>query len=282
MPRTLAFVSTLLLAAFCALPAQADSFIMRLLNKPVPGGVAVVDLGEEGPPPRAFYQGKPVLVVREEGRRWIAVVGIPLSTKPGPQKLEVRAATGNHEERFSVGSKHYREQRITLKNKRQVNPLPEDLKRIERELAEQTAAYRRFSPGLPSNLMLDKPVDGPLSSPFGLRRFFNGEERNPHSGLDFAVPAGTPIKAPAAGKVILIGDYFFNGKTVFVDHGQGFISMFCHLPKIDVKLGQQVPRGGVLGKVGATGRATGPHMHWNVSLNDARVDPAIFIGAFQP
>ncbi|HBO9399905.1 M23 family peptidase, partial [Pseudomonas aeruginosa] len=102
MPRTLAFVSTLLLAAFCALPAQADSFIMRLLNKPVPGGVAVVDLGEEGPPPRAFYQGKPVLVVREEGRRWIAVVGIPLSTKPGPQKLEVRAATGNHEERFSV------------------------------------------------------------------------------------------------------------------------------------------------------------------------------------
>ncbi|MCO1691316.1 M23 family metallopeptidase, partial [Pseudomonas aeruginosa] len=153
---------------------------------------------------------------------------------------------------------------------------------IERELAEQTAAYRRFSPGLPSNLMLDKPVDGPLSSPFGLRRFFNGEERNPHSGLDFAVPAGTPIKAPAAGKVILIGDYFFNGKTVFVDHGQGFISMFCHLSKIDVKLGQQVPRGGVLGKVGATGRATGPHMHWNVSLNDARVDPAIFIGAFQP
>ena len=141
-------------------------------------------------------------------------------------------------------------------------------------------AYALF--GLPSNLMLDKPVDGPLSSPFGLRRFFNGEERNPHSGLDFAVPAGTPIKAPAAGKVILIGDYFFNGKTVFVDHGQGFISMFCHLSKIDVKLGQQVPRGGVLGKVGATGRATGPHMHWNVSLNDARVDPAIFIGAFQP
>ena len=183
-----------------------------------------------------------MLVVREEGRRWIAVVGIPLSTKPGPQKLEVRAATGNHEERFSVGSKHYREQRITLKNKRQVNPLPEDLKRIERELAEQTAAYRRFSPGLPSNLMLDKPVDGPLSSPFGLRRFFNGEERNPHSGLDFAVPAGTPIKAPAAGKVILIGDYFFNGKTVFVDHGQGFISMFCHLSKIDVKLGQQGAR----------------------------------------
>ncbi|MEN0108127.1 MAG: M23 family metallopeptidase, partial [Pseudomonas sp.] len=183
---------------------------------------------------------------------------------------------------FKVGSKRYAEQRITLKNQRQVNPNPADLKRIDKELAEQTRAYQQFSPGTPSNLLLDKPVNGPLSSRFGVRRFFNGEERNPHSGLDFAVGAGTPIKTPAAGKVILVGNYFFNGNTVFVDHGQGFISMFCHMSKIDVKVGQQLPRGGVVGKVGATGRATGPHMHWNISLNDARVDPAIFIGAFEP
>jgi len=115
-----------------------------------------------------------------------------------------------------------------------------------------------------------------------VRRFFNGEERNPHSGLDFAASTGTPIKAPAAGKVILVGDYFFNGKTVFVDHGQGLISMFCHLSAIDVELGQEIPRGGVLGKVGSTGRATGPHLHWNVSLNGSRIDPAIFIGTFEP
>ena len=183
---------------------------------------------------------------------------------------------------FTVGSKKYPEQRITLKNQRQVNPNPADLKRIDAELAEQLKAYRSFSPNLPSNLLLDKPVNGPLSSKFGVRRFFNGEERNPHSGLDFAANSGTPIKAPAAGKVILIGDYFFNGKTVFVDHGQGLISMFCHLSAIGVKVGDELPRGGVLGKVGATGRATGPHLHWNVSLNDARVDPAIFIGAFKP
>jgi len=115
-----------------------------------------------------------------------------------------------------------------------------------------------------------------------LRRFFNGEERNPHSGLDFAAATGTPIKSPAAGKVILTGNYFFNGNTVFVDHGQGLISMFCHLSRIDVAVGDEVPRGGVLGKVGSTGRATGPHLHWNVSLNGNRVDPAIFIGAFKP
>ncbi|MFC6475415.1 peptidoglycan DD-metalloendopeptidase family protein [Pseudomonas asuensis] len=275
MPRFL-----LLLASLCfTLSAHAEGFITRLLDKPVPGGVAVVSLGNGPTAPKATYQGKPVMVIHEEGQRWIAIVGIPLTAKPGQQTLMVN---GSRTEAFTVQSRHYKEQHITLKNDRQVNPNPADLKRIEQELAEQTKAYRVFSPGTPSNLLLDRPVDGRLSSPFGLRRFFNGQERNPHSGLDFAVPAGTPIKAPAAGKVILIGDYFFNGRTVFVDHGQGFISMFCHMSKVNVKLGQDVPRGGVVGFVGSTGRATGPHMHWNVSLNDARVDPAIFINAYTP
>lgn len=266
----------LLLASQCAL---AEGFISRLLNHPVPGGVAVVPLDNAAQAPAARYQGKPVLVVREEDRRWIAIVGIPLKSQPGAHTLTVNDGRTLG---FTVGNKHYREQHIKLKNSRQVNPLAEDMTRINRELAEQTLAYQTFSPTQPSNLLFDKPVQGPLSSPFGLRRFFNGEERNPHSGLDFAVGAGTPIKAPAAGKVILIGNYFFNGNTVFVDHGQGLISMFCHMSKIDVKLGQSLPRGGIVGRVGATGRATGPHMHWNVSLNDARVDPAIFIGAFKP
>jgi len=267
------------LFALClALPAYADSYISRALNKPVPGGVAVVDLGAAAQAPKATFQGKQVLVVKEQDNHWLAIVGLPLTLKPGNQQV----SSGNRQLSFVVGSKKYPEQHITLQNKRQVNPEPQDLKRIEKEQALQFAAYRSFSPATPSNLILDKPVDGPLSSKFGVRRFFNGEERNPHSGLDFAVPAGTPIKSPAAGKVILIGDYFFNGNTVFVDHGQGFISMFCHMSKIDVKVGDAVPRGGVVGRVGSTGRATGPHMHWNVSLNDARVDPAIFIGAFQP
>jgi murein DD-endopeptidase MepM/ murein hydrolase activator NlpD len=269
------FVLTLCLA----LPAHAEGFITRLLNKPVPGGVAVVDLGDQAQAPKVRYQGKPVLTVQEDGKRWIAIVGIPLSVNPGAQQVTVE---GGQALSFRVGAKHYAEQRITIKNQQQVTPNAKNLARIERELAEQTRAYQQFSARQPSNLMFDRPVNGPLSSPFGLRRFFNGEERNPHSGLDFAANRGTSIKAPAAGKVILIGDYFFNGKTVFLDHGQGLISMFCHLSAIDVKLGDEIPRGGHIGKVGATGRATGPHLHWNVSLNDARVDPAIFIGAFKP
>ncbi|MFC3606485.1 peptidoglycan DD-metalloendopeptidase family protein [Stutzerimonas tarimensis] len=268
----------LMLSFILAVPAQAEGFLSRLLNKPVPGGVAVVALGNGPEAPRVRYQDRPVLVVREDGQRWIAVVGVPLNTPAGTQRLEVEGRPVA----FEVQPREYQAQHITLKNQRQVTPNPDDLKRIRRELAEQTQAYRRFSPTQPSNLYFDRPVDGRLSSPFGLRRFFNGEERNPHSGLDFAVSTGTPIKAPAAGEVTLVGDYFFNGKTVFVDHGQGLISMFCHLSAFDVKVGDRVERGGVVGKVGATGRATGPHLHWNVSLNDVRVDPAIFIGAFSP
>ncbi|HEY9320803.1 MAG TPA: peptidoglycan DD-metalloendopeptidase family protein [Achromobacter sp.] len=269
------------------LPARAQAqqgFISRKLNAPVPGGVAVLALGDADRAPEVSFLDRRVLVVREEGKQWIAVVGIPLSVKPGEQQVVVSDARGQRKLPFKVGAKEYVAQHITLKNPRQVDPNPDDMKRIEREMAEQSAANRTYRAGVtPSNLLLDRPVNGGrLSSPFGLRRFFNGKERNPHSGLDFAVPAGTPIKSPAAGVVVLVGDYFFNGKTVFVDHGQGFVSMFCHMSAINVKIGDEVPRGGVVGKVGATGRATGPHLHWNVSLNDARVDPAIFIGAFKP
>lgn len=125
-------------------------------------------------------------------------------------------------------------------------------------------------------MIFDAPVPGRQSSPFGLRRYFNGEPRNPHSGLDFAAPTGTPVKSPADGRVLLIGNFYFNGQTIFIDHGQGVITMFCHLSEIAYLPGDTVKRGDVVGKVGNTGRSTGPHLHWNVSLNNARVDPALF------
>lgn len=278
MIKVIVVICSFLLSPICF----AEGFITRLLNKPVQGGVAVIALEKETAKPMVSYQDKPVLVLNEDGQRWIAVVGIPLTAKAGTESITVKGQQGTYAVNFTVTYKNYREQHIKLKNKRQVNPNKQDQQRIAKELNEQLAAYQKFSDRIPSNVMFDFPVSGRLSSPFGLRRFFNGEERNPHSGLDLAVPQGMPIKAPADGEIILIGDYFFNGKTVFIDHGQGLISMFCHLSAIDVKLGQQVKRGEVVAKVGATGRATGPHLHWNVSLNNARVDPAIFIGKFQP
>ncbi len=263
--------------------AQATPLTLQSLHQPVPGGVAIVPLPSAShSPPKVTFLQKPVLVVAGQEQRWVAVVGLPLDIAVQTQVLIVTEQKTSTEIKFEVKDKKYREQRITVSNNRHVNPLADDMTRITRELELQNAAYRQVSPNTPSNILLDPPVKGPLSSPFGLKRFFNGEPRAPHSGLDFAVPTGTPVVAPAAGKVILTGDYFFNGNTVFLDHGQGLVTMYCHLSVIDVKVGDTLARGQVLGKVGATGRVTGAHLHWNVSLNDARVDPAIFIGQFKP
>ncbi len=264
--------------------ALANQYIIDRLHKPVPGGVAVVpvDLSQNGELPQVSYQGHRVLVVKSDNAA-LAIVGIPLKAARGTQQLEVRSGGKKQQVPFEVTSKKYKEQHIKLSSNKHVNPSPENQARFKRELDEQLTAYKQYREATPSNVVLDRPVDGGrYSSPFGLRRFFNGEERNPHSGLDIAVPTGTPIKSSADGVVTIVGDYFFNGKTVFVDHGQGMISMYCHMNEIDVVKGQTVKRGQVVGKVGSTGRSTGPHLHWNVSLNNVRVDPAIFVGAFEP
>ncbi|NYT64863.1 peptidoglycan DD-metalloendopeptidase family protein [Alcaligenaceae bacterium] len=269
---------------FWSLQATAQGYIYRSLHKPVPGGVAVVVLNvpDASTAPKVFYKNNPVLVAKDSDQQWIAIIGIDLKTQPGKEFINLDTPQGQQKLNFVVGTKNYTIQRITLKNKSHVEPSPEQTRRYEREYQEQIAAYAHFRSTLPSNVLLDKPVEGRLSSQFGLRRFFNGQERNAHSGLDFAVPQGTAVKAPADGVVTIVADYFFNGKTVFLDHGQGLITMYCHLSASQVQVGDVVSRGQVIAKVGATGRATGPHLHWNVSLNNTRVDPAIFIQAFKP
>lgn len=240
----------------------------------VPGGVVVVDLGPvSDKAPEARYRKQRVMVTRNDGR-WQAVVGIPLGVKPGRQSLEIVGQSQTLA--FMVSPKHYPEQRLTIKNKRKVNPNAEDMKRIRSERGRINAALRHWEPRDRVETGFSLPVQGRLSSPFGLRRFFNEQPRKPHSGIDIAAPEGTPIRAPAAGTVIERGEFFFNGNSVFIDHGQGLVTMYAHMSRIDVQPGQQVAQGEIIGAVGHTGRATGPHLHWGVSLNDARVDPAIF------
>ncbi len=271
-----ALIATLMLLLATAATAQS---LPRAA--PVPGGVALVSLGgtAAGPPPRAYFNNERVMVVREDGV-WRAVVGLPLSLAPGEHALTVVYGSADKRvQRFTVQPKEYGVQRITLQNKRMVDPTAEDLRRISRESAIIQAAFARWTELASPPLSFLLPAAGPVSGVFGTRRFFNEQERQPHNGIDIAAPLGTPVLAPADGVVAATGDYFFNGRTVFLDHGQGLITMYNHLDRIAVAPGEKVARGTRLGDVGATGRVTGPHLHWAVSLNNVRVDPLLFVAS---
>jgi len=270
----------MLLASGCWLgllaPAATAADLPR--ESRVPGGVALIDLGEaEASPGKVTFNGYGAPVLRA-GSGWVAVVGIPLDAAPGPQSAQLQPAEGKARAlEFEVTDKRYDEQRLKVANKRHVDPSPEDLKRIERESERIEGALGHYSADRVPELAMRPPVPGPRSSSFGLRRFFNDQPRKPHSGMDIAAPTGTPVLNPAPGRVLDTGDFFFNGNTVFVDHGEGVVTMYCHLSRIDVKPGDDVATGAVLGAVGATGRVTGPHLHWSIAVNRAMVDPALFL-----
>ena len=241
----------------------------------VPGGVVIIPIKTENKP-EVFFYDKKVMVIGEN-KNWNAIVGIPLKIELGGHKLKVINDGIGANYLFDVVNKDYEKQYITVKNKRHVNPNDEDMLRIskERKLISKAKASWREIDNVP--LKFIKPARGPYSSSFGLRRFFNKQPRNPHSGLDIAAEKGTPIIAPAAGIVINTGDYFFNGKTIFLDHGQGLITMYCHMEEISIEEGDFVNVNDMLGTVGSSGRVTGAHLHWSVILNNTTVEPLLFL-----
>ena len=242
-------------------------------SNPVPGGIVTLKLSEKTElKPEAFYKNKAVMVTAHEGY-WHAVVGLGLNTPLGYQEVRVDGKGIA----FNVIHKDYPEQHITLKTNKHVDLSEADLKRHKGEKQKANKAFNSFDETQSPDFAFMKPVKGSFSSLFGLKRFFNEKPRNPHSGLDIAAPKGAPILTPSPGKVVLTGNFFFNGNVVYVDHGQGLISMFCHLSEIGVEQGDTLIKGQPLGKVGATGRVTGPHLHWSVSLNNARVDPMLLL-----
>ncbi|WP_051236317.1 M23 family metallopeptidase [Ottowia thiooxydans] len=240
----------------------------------VPGGVARIDLGPAMERPRATSGGVPLLVVGDP-IVWTALVGIPLSAEPGTAQIDVHTGTARSLA-YTIENKRYSEQRLKV-SPRTVDLSPEDLSRHERERAHQVGVIATFTEPLPGAFKMQQPTPGRRSGSFGLRRVFNGQPRNPHSGMDIAAPTGTPVVSPLPATVIDRGDYFFNGNTVWLDHGGGLLSMMCHLSRIDVKPGDKIAAGQRVAAVGATGRVTGPHLHWSISLNRVMVDPALFL-----
>lgn len=275
--RILSFAACTILFAIAIAGASAAADELPR-QRSVPGGIALIDLGPSAQPPIVRFGADPVLVVGDR-RRWIAVVGIPLKNEPGAEHVVVRREGGADERvPFTIDTVRYAEQHLKVPQGK-VDLSKEDLERYERERVHLSRVASTRSASAPASFAFLQPTAGPRSSSFGLRRFFNGQPRNPHSGMDIAAPTGTPVVAAASGRVIDTGDYFFNGKTIWIDHGGGLLTMYCHLSGIDVKTGDVVEAGDPIGAVGATGRVTGAHLHWSVSLNRAMVDPELFLGA---
>jgi murein DD-endopeptidase MepM/ murein hydrolase activator NlpD len=220
--------------------------------------------------------GHPVPVAAVAPRTWRALVGIDLDVVPGRYLVSVTARSGERDVDASQGL-DVKTRRFATRTLRVaeafVNPPEEALARIAREAAALEHLWQESAAEPLWSGPFARPVPDRATSSFGTRSIYNGEARSPHGGTDFLSPAGRPVNAPNGGRVVLAGELYFTGNTVVIDHGVGLMSLFAHLSSIAVREGDTVTRGTLVGQVGATGRVTGPHLHWAVRASGARVDP---------
>jgi murein DD-endopeptidase MepM/ murein hydrolase activator NlpD len=212
-------------------------------------------------------------VATDAGRaRWRALIGIDLGVKPGTYPVVVEVGGARAARDLIVHAKGFPTRRLKV-DPDFVTPPPSAAERIASDAELQARTWRSSAATRLWSEPFVRPVAEAANSAFGTRSIFNGLPRNAHSGADFLSPAGTPIHAPNAGRVLISRDLYFSGNTVVIDHGLGLFSMLAHLSAFDVREGDLVTAGQIIGRVGATGRVTGPHLHWAVRVNDARVDP---------
>lgn len=278
MLLSLRFVALLAVAA-CATPPPPPTLTVAARARGLhPGEVVILTITADMPltavRARAFDRALPSTKV---GESWRVLVGIDLDVAPGTHPVVVDAdsangpATATHD--LVITAKAFPTRRLKV-NPDFVNPPASALPRIQEESKLMNALWSAPPTEPPTpELLFIAPVPHKANSAFGTRSIFNGEPRGAHSGADFLSPAGTPVRAPAPGTVVLARDLYYSGGSVVIDHGLGLFSFFAHFSAITAKVGDVVKAGDVVGKVGATGRVTGPHLHWTARLNNARVDP---------
>jgi murein DD-endopeptidase MepM/ murein hydrolase activator NlpD len=265
-----AVVLALLAAPAAAKQARSPSVAVSP-NRIAPGGILIVTVsGAKGPVEGAF-NGRP-LHFNGTGGRSRAAAGIDLNTEPGKYSLSVTAGGAKIERTVRIVKKNYPVQRLTLPEDKVILS-PENEARVEREQKVLAAVWPVDSARLWSGRFIDPLPGKEITTPFGVRRIINHIPKNSHSGIDLAADIGEPVRAPNDGVVVLAEDQFFSGNSVVLDHGQGIYSMFFHLSAMKVRPGQAVMKGDVIGLTGATGRITGPCLHWGVRMQGAKVDP---------
>ncbi len=247
---------------------------VSITNDPIPGGVAVIDFYDKKKNIIANYYQLPIYIQQIKSNNYQALIGIPLTAKTGKHHININ----NKKLNFNVVNNNYASQYITLTNKKKkyVDIAKEDLLRISAERKTLAKAKQTFSRYIPIKKFI-LPANGVISSKFGLRRFFNDKARLPHSGIDIAAKLNTKIVAANDGKIILIGNFYFNGKTIIIDHGMGLLSIYIHLNKILVKKNKLVKQGDTIALMGKTGRTTGVNLHFGIYLNQVAVNPTLFI-----
>ncbi len=266
------------LLVFGLYPLLAHAGSVEIVPRAIPaGGTALLRWNGETPALAvAKYNGR-LLYLSPQASGAVALLGADIDAAAGsyPVSVTVSRASGEIETFQSfieIRVASYPEERLTLPPS-MVSPKAADiLKRIGRERAVLKDLFSTSTPAL----LLDSvalPVRDPVSSPFGLRRILNGKPKSPHAGIDFRSPLGTPVHASASGEVVFSGELYYTGKTIILDHGQGLFSIYAHLDSLACSGGELLSQGDVLGKVGSSGRSTGPHLHWGVKLRGDRVDP---------
>jgi len=276
---------TLVLTAVCLVSGRADPAVPRITvshraRAVAPGELVILTVHADAPLTSVDGKvfGHDVSFFRAgETDGWEALVGIDLDTRPGPYGVSISATFEDGTQvvdthRLTIVDKVFPTRRLTV-DESYVNPPASVVDRIARESRTVRDILARVTPRRYWSGGFVAPVPGEATSSFGRRSVLNGQPRSPHSGADFRAATGTPVCAPNAGAVVLASDQYFSGNTVILDHGLGLYSFLAHLSVISVKVGDLVEREQIVGKSGATGRVTGPHLHWTVRLNGARVDP---------